>query len=126
MCAPKYVNLNLLFFEIHEFVLCLILSYFINSLQLQFALILLIVHAPQNFVYRIESYLKYLLYFRNLLIVVMCIGKDFPIPYDTIFSDAISDLLDLQLSLAFSRIKNHNKPKSGIFKITKQTLSLAF
>lgn len=83
----------------------------------------------KNFVYRIESYLKYLLYFRNLLIVVMCIGKDFPIPYDTIFSDAISDLLDLldlQLSLAFSRIKNHNKPKSGIFKITKQTLSLAF
>lgn len=56
----------------------------------------------------------------------MCIGKDFPIPYDTIFSDAISDLLDLQLSLVFSRIKNHNKPKSGIFKITKQTLSLAF
>lgn len=80
----------------------------------------------KNFVYRIESYLKYLLYFRNLLIVVMCIGKDFPIPYDTIFSDAISDLLDLQLSLAFSRIKNHNKPKSGIFKITKQTLSLAY
>lgn len=80
----------------------------------------------KNFVYRIESYLKYLLYFRNLLIVVMCIGKDSPIPYVTIFSDAISDLLDLQLSLAFSRIKNHNKPKSGIFKITKQTLSLAF
>lgn len=49
----------------------------------------------KNFVYRIESYLKYLLYFRNLFIVVMCIGKDFLILYDIIFLDVIFDLLDL-------------------------------
>lgn len=45
----------------------------------------------------------------------LCSGKDFPVGYDTIFSDAISDITDLQLSLTFSRIKCYKNQNYSSF-----------
>lgn len=51
--------------------------------------------------YNTDEVCNFINKYQNFMLRIgLCIGKDFPILYDTIFSDVIFDIFDLQFSFA--------------------------